>query len=254
MAEMDWIHYDVCGCVSGQPCFSTGHSLHGNRPMGRKEDLEWTRRLFSVETVGNRVVSSEGFGDHYAAYYDIGATKVTPHPASEVRCVPVPMTMLVFHDCCIQNWWELDTYNATPAGSGPPKRGILESMGIAADSGQPRLKGAIDALYGCPPQLFPFGRQYFWVDPKATKTYSFLVRLEDTEVQEAIAEALPVARLHKRIGVCEMTSFEMLSEDGLLQATTFSDGTRITANLSDRDQEAEGHGRIAGHSWKQEQI
>jgi hypothetical protein len=249
MAQMDWIHYDVCGCIPGRPCFSTTHAAHGNRPMGRMDDLEWTRKLFGVETVGNRVVSSEGFADSYAGHYDIGSTKIMPLWGSTGRFVPVPMTMLVFHDCCIQNWWELDTYNATPAGGGAPQDPILQSMEIAAGSGRADLKAAMDALYGLPPNLFPFGKQYFWADFKTLRTFSFLVKLEEAEVQKAIAAALPVARLHKRIGACEMTSFEMLSPDGLVQSTKFSDGTRVVANLSDSGQEVEGYGRIAGHRW-----
>jgi hypothetical protein len=115
--------------------------------------------------------------------------------------------------------------------------------------GLPKLKAAIDALHGYPPNLFPFGKQYAWADFEARRTYSYLVRLEDAPVQEAIAAALPVAKLHRKIGRLEMTGFEMLSDDGALQVTTFADGTRIVANLADDAREVEGAGQMAGQSW-----
>jgi hypothetical protein len=70
-------------------------------------------------------------------------------------------------------------------------------------------------------------------------------------VQEALSAALPVTRLHKRIGMCELTGFEILSEDRLVQATTFSDGTRVVANLSQRDQEAGREGLLPACSWRE---
>ena len=34
-----------------------------------------------------------------------------------------------------------------------------------------REKAAMDALYGSPPSVFPFGRQYTWVDKQARTTH-----------------------------------------------------------------------------------
>jgi hypothetical protein len=111
MSAMDWIHFDVAAMWPGTNCFNTGHELHGGRPLGRIEDVNWTRKLFTPETVGNRVVSSEGFGDHYAAWYDIGTTKLMPALGERPLATPVPMTMLVFHDSCVHDWWEVHNYN-----------------------------------------------------------------------------------------------------------------------------------------------
>jgi len=246
MAEMDWLHFDVSAVWAGRPCFDSRHALHGNRPLGLLGDIEWTRRLFSSETVGNRVVSSEGFADQYTGWYDIGSTKMMPASPWNADCVPIPMTMLVFHDSCVHDWWELHNYNAH-VGFGLTD--LPHGLGTVG-SGQPELKAAIDSLCGCPPSLFPFGKQYSWVDIQTRQTYSYLVRLEDAPVQAGIRAALPVTRLHKKIGLCELVSFEFLSEDRAVQATTFSDGTRVIANLGDREAEAAGCGVLPPHSWR----
>jgi len=247
MAAMDWLHFDVNAVWAGRRCFDTSHAFHNGRPMGCLEDMEWTRKLFSAETVGNRAVSSEGFNDHYAGYYDIGSTKIMPPRPWNAACVPVPMTMLVFHDSCVHDWWELHNYNAH-AGFGLADLG--HGLGTVG-SGQPELKAAMDALGGCPPSLFPFGKQYAWVDRRTRQTYSYLVRLEDEAVQAGLRAALPVTRLHKRIGMCELVSLEFLSEDRTVQATTFSDGTRVLANFGDREAEAADCGVLTPHSWRE---
>jgi len=248
MAAMDWVHYDVSAMCDGRTCFSSDHALHGNKPLGRIGDVVNIRELFSRKTVGNRVVSSEGFGDHYAAWYDVGSTKLMPSADVESVAVPLPMTMLVFHDSCIHDWWEVHNYNAH---SGFPIQELPHGLGRTG-SGLPQLKAALDALQGCPPNLFPFGRQYGWTNRATCETYSYEVRLDDPPVQEALAAALPLAQLHRRIGMSELVSFEMLSEDRLVQATAFADGTRVVANLSDHPQECPGYGVLEAHSWRAE--
>lgn len=246
MKAMDWVHYDVAAMVDGRACFSTEHTLHDGKPLGHISDVENIRELFSLRTVGNRVVSSEGFGDHYAAWYDIGSTKLMPIAGERPLVTPIPMTMLVFHDSCIHDWWEVHNYNAH---AGFPIVDLPHGLGRTG-SGAPRLKAALDALHGCPPNLFPFGKQYGWTNIETRESFSYRVQLEDPEVQDAIRAALPVARLHKRIGMCELVSFELLSDDRLVQATSFADGTRVVANLSDRPQEVPGCDLLPPHSWQ----
>jgi hypothetical protein len=245
MRAMDWIHFDVSANIPGRPCLSREHALHGNQPLSSRSDMAWTRTLLSAETVGNRIVSSEGFCDYHTPAYDVGSTKLLPLEGSS--CTPIPMTMLVFHDSCVHDWWELHNYNANV---GFPLQELPDGLGRVG-SGEPQLKAAMDALYGCPPNLFPFGRQYGWVDAARGQTYSFLVRLEDPSVQEAIRAALPVARLHAKIGMCEMASLAFLSDDRLVQATTFSDGTRVTANLSNEPRHVHDLGLLPAHSWRE---
>jgi hypothetical protein len=245
MAAMDWIHFDVSATFPPTPCFSGEHALHDHRPMGRQADVHHVQQLLSPDTVGNRIVSSEGFVGHYTPQYDIGTAKIMPGRSIAIK-TPVPMTMLVFHDSCVHDWWELQNYNAV---GGWPVREALHGFGLVG-SGLPRLKAAIDALYGCPPNVFPFGRQYAWSSSRTRKTVSFTVELDDPTVQEALREALPVARLHQQIGRCEMVDFRFMSGDRSVQATRFADGTQVVANLGHEPREIEGHGLVPGQSWR----
>jgi hypothetical protein len=246
LRAMDWIHYDVSATRLGRPvCFSHDHALHGGRAMGMRADVEWTRRLLGPETNGNRIVSSEGFQDRYATVYDIGSTKV--HPAwGHATAWPVPLTMLVLHDSMVHQWWEMDTYNAVPGHSLPLKGSRFGHTG----SGGAAAKAAMDALYGSPPQVFPFGRQYGWVDLGSRRSFSYTIQLADREVQRALEAALPMTRLHAKVGKQEMVSFEFLSEDGALQASAFADGTRVVANFSNLPREAAGVGQVPPESWR----
>lgn len=249
MEEMDWLHFDVNATMLPFPCFRSDHDLHGNRPLPSRAEVAKVRRLLSVETVGNRVVSSEGFNDAYTAAYDIGSTKMIPGFQSAPRAMPVPLTMLVYHDCCIHDWWEMHSYNENPCWNAAAAHTGASSLGEAC-SGEPHLKAAIDALYGLPPNIFPFGYQYGWKDQVCGETYGFRMTLQDPQVQEALAAALPVARLHKQIGKLELTDFEFLSDDRFVQRTTFANGTQIVANLGDREADVDGVGRLPAKTWR----
>jgi hypothetical protein len=242
MRDMDWIHYDVGAMSLGLPCLNAGHELHACRPMGRREDMDWTRTLLGPGTNGNRIVSAEGFVDRYATSYDIGSTKILP-AWGDSPFVPVPLTMLVFHDSTVHDWWELHNYNEN-RGFGIARH----RMGVTG-SGSPEKKAAMDALYGCPPNLFPFGRQYAWADWETRRTFSFSVAPEDESVQRAIRAALPVTRLHRRVGRCELVSFGFVTPDFSVQTTAFSDGTRVVANVSDEDRDTSEFGHVRANSW-----
>lgn len=242
MAAMTWSHYDVNATVGPRECHGTGHPWHQSRALDRREDLQLLRELLSPTTNGNRVVSSEGVRDCLADVYDVGTTKLLP-AWGEASCWTVPMTLLVYHDSLVHDWWELHNYNASGRFEHRSRFGVWRD-GAALE------KAAMDALYGCPPNVFPFGRQYRWIDIASRKTESYTVRLEDPEVQQALAAALPVARLHRRTGPLEMLSHEFLSEDGAVQATVFSDGTRVAANLANEARPVEGFGLLPGCSWR----
>ncbi|MEX0886710.1 MAG: hypothetical protein WD009_09750 [Phycisphaeraceae bacterium] len=248
MAWTDWIHFDVNATHGAEPCWNEAHAGHEGRALGREADIELTRPLLSGATVGDRIISSEGFNDAFTSSYDVGTTKMVPLDEPNPRAMPVPLTMLVFHDCCVHDWWELHGYNTNPGW--PMGETITGSPPLGRNgSGEAALKAAQDALYGLPPQVFPFGRQYAWRDVKTRETYPFDIALEDDEVQRALAAALPVTRLHRRIGQLAMTDFEMLSDDRFVQRTTFADGTQVVANLGRREAEVAGVGRIAGRAW-----
>lgn len=243
LRDMDWIHFDVNATRLGrQVCHSRDHALHGCRALGKRGDVEWTRRLLGPETNANRIVSSEGFVDRYAVSYDIGSTKVEPTPWAS-RFIPVPLTGLVLHDSCAHVWWEIYNYNALPgAGLAVNRYGLV-------GAGQAQRKAALDALYGCPPHVFPFGRQYAWTDIGNRRTFSYQIHVDDREVQRALACALPVTQLHRRVGKLDMVAFEFLTGDHSVQATTFADGTRVVANLGQKTEEVPGVGRLAPEAW-----
>ncbi|HUW34307.1 MAG TPA: hypothetical protein VM223_22090 [Planctomycetota bacterium] len=250
MRAVDWLHFDVNATLLPGPCFRRDHALHGNRPLPSRAEVDEVRRLLSAETVGNRVVSSEGFNDACTAAYDIGSTKMIPlFQESSPRAMPVPLSMLVYHDCCIQDWWEMHSYNENPCWNPNTAHTGAGALGMAT-SGVPHLKAAQDALYGLPPNVFPFGYQYGWKDQPCGETFGFRMLIMDPHVQEALACALPVARLHKRIGKLEMLGFEFLSEDRFVQRTTFADGTRVVANLGSGQADVPGIGVLPAKSWR----
>jgi hypothetical protein len=241
---MDWIHFDVLATVPANVCYSLEHQEHGHRAMGKIEDTKKIQEIFTPETCGNRIVSSEGFVGHFTPYYDIGTTKIMPGEKMK-RNTPVPMTMLVFHDSCIHDWWELQNYNALEGFS---IQDFGDGFGLVGN-GRPYLKAALDALYGCPPNLMPFGRQYGWVNIETRESFGFKVTIDDESVQEAMAIALPISQLHKEIGMLEMTGFDFLNDDRTLQTTLFANGTRIISNISSEPIESELYGVILPESW-----
>lgn len=245
MASMDWMHYDVSATRLGRDiCHALDHPSHPGHILDREQDIAMTKRLLSPEINGNRIVSSEGFIDRYAVSYDIGTTKLVAMFPPHSPCIPVPLTSLVLHDSCVHDWWELHNYNEQP---GWPMR---QNRWGWTGSGMAQLKAAMDALYGAPPSVFPFGRQYAWTDVETRSSFSYAIRLEHREVQKALEVALPVAQLHRRTGMQAMTGFEMLSDDGSVQATSFADGTRVIANLGRHTAEVPQVGIMAPATWR----
>jgi hypothetical protein len=247
LKAMDWIHYDVCANYLGrQVCYAKNHPAHPDGPLAATGEVELTRQLFSAAINGNRIVSSEGFMDRYTTQYDVGTTKLWPACGPDAEFIPVPLTGLVFHDSTIHNRWEMDNYNFLP-GFEYQRRSFFGSNG----SGGGQKLAAQDALEGCPPHVFPFGRQYSWVDFASRRTFSFCLQLSDVNVQAALQLARPVAQLHRRIGKLEMAAFDLLTEDAAVQTSQFADGTRIVANISDKKRDAGPHGVLAPNSWKE---
>ena len=223
---MTWDHYDVVACASVGECYGTAHEAHRGRALSRREDLKILRdALLAGRGDGSRAVSSECFNDLFSLEYDLGSVKAWPQ-YGPWPFKPVPLTGLVYHDSIIHSWWEVHNYNS-PYHNRAVGPGLYEYGGGRAD-----LMSAADALYGCPPDVFPFGAQYGWTG-RGAQTYTYRFRLEDECVRYALKKALPVAELHKRIGKLEMVGFEFLSDDYALQRTTFSDGTSVTANFSE---------------------
>jgi hypothetical protein len=100
--------------------------------------------------------------------------------------------------------------------------------------------------------VMPFGAQYAFVGGGMFgKSELYRYNLDVPEVKESLALALPITKLHRRIGKLPCVKHETHLPDGSLQATVFSDGTRVTANFADRPQEAPGAGLLPPVSWKE---
>ena len=108
---------------------------------------------------------------------------------------------------------------------------------------------AMDALYGCPPDVFPFGAQYCWTG-NGSETMLYRFRFDDPEVQLSLKLALPVAKLHGRIGMMEMVDFEFLSENYAVQRTVFEDGTAVCANFGLNVRYHKDIGTLTPCQWK----
>jgi hypothetical protein len=219
--NVTWDHFDVLSCVSPMECYALDHPRHFGRPATRSEDRQWVRDAFLADQQAGLMVSSESFNDAYSVEYDFGSVKAWPQ-YGPWPFWPVPLTMLVYHDSVIHSWWEVHSYNNGWRGRA---NNLFEYSG-----GRPRLMAALDALMGCPPDVFPFGTQYGYTG-HGTDTFLYKYRFEDPEVQIALKAALPVAKLHRRIGRQEMVHFKILSEDGYVQESAFADGTRVVANF-----------------------
>jgi hypothetical protein len=223
--DMTWDHFDVLACVPPMECYALDHPKHAGRLLSRSEDREWVRKAFRADQAMGWMVSSESFNDGYSLELDLGSVKAWPQ-YGPWPFWPIPLTMLVYHDSLIHSWWEVHNYNNPWHGRTSMLEGLFEYGG-----GRPKLMAALDALMGCPPDVFPFGAQYCY-NGRGKETFLYKNRFEDPEVQMALREALPVARLHRRTGKQELVHFKILSEDGYVQETAFADGTRVVANFS----------------------
>jgi hypothetical protein len=235
--DMTWDHFDVLACAPNMECYALDHPAHLGRPMTRAEDRAWVRKTFLADQAKGLPVSSESFNDNYSLEYDLGSVKAWPQ-YGPWPFWPIPLTMLVYHDSIIHSWWEVHNYNNSYFG----RTRMPEHFEYGG--GRPRLMAALDALMGCPPDVFPFGAQYGWTG-RGKETFLFKYRFQDPEVQLALREALPVTQLHRRIGKQEMVHFKILSEDGYVQETAFADGTRVVANFS---RDVVGGTRGIGHA------
>jgi len=232
-------HFDVTASRAALECH------HPDHPIDRREDEAWRRKVLGSARRRGLVVSSEGFWGTSAADYDIGSVKIAL-PLHE-HWYTVPMTSLVYHDSLIHDWWEVDNYN-NPHHRAQFGRG--ENY-FPLGGGYARLQAAQDALAGWPPNVMPFGAQYAFIEGEMAKgTELYRYSLDSPEVQEALELALPVARLHRRIGKTACVAHETLAPGGALQVTTFADGTRVAANFSEEPAAVDDVGIVAAESWR----
>jgi len=239
-AGLDGMHYDVLCCTG------YGEDYHPAHRRDCRDDQRTRRQMLQYASKERGLlVSSEGFKGRETPFYDLGNTKYEHALGGDEYCV-VPMTMLVNHDCAYQTWWEVENYN-NPEHRSQGGRGYSRRFWMGG--GYPYLQSAMDALMGCPPDIFPFGLQYNFVPHKHPELYHYRFRLEDPAVQEAIACAKPVMALNAKVGKLEMVSHKLHTPDGAVQETVFADGTRVIANFANVALEVEGVGRLEAESW-----
>jgi hypothetical protein len=234
-------HFDVTASRNGLSCH------HPDHPLDRRGDAQWRTNVMDTAAQRGNAISSEGFWGWAVGHYDIGSVKI-PLPV-HADWFTVPMTSLVYHDSCIHTWWEVDNYNNPwHRNQGERDRTHFPLTG----GGWQALQAAQDALAGAPPNVMPFGSQYAYVDGRPPNTHLYRYDLGMPEVKQALALALPVANLHRRIGQLDCVSHEVLADDGAVQASVFADGTRVVVNYSDEPREVAGGNRMAPVSWRVE--
>jgi len=241
MKEMTWDHFDVITCATNNECYALDHEAHLGKPLNKTQDREYLRKLL-LAAGEYGPVSSENFNDAYSLEYDIGSVKALVQN-SGFMYMPIPLTMLVYHDSIVHSWWEVHNYNCRYFRR---DRSPFYQYG----GGGYELMAAMDALYGCPPDIHPFGAQYAWTG-EGQKTWLYRFRFEDPETQLALKLALPVAKSHEKIGMMEMVDFEFISDDYNLQRTVFEDGTTIYANFGLHPQFHSECGSLASCEWRQ---
>lgn len=240
-SEMTWDHFDVVTCATNNECYASNHPAHMNEPLTKSADRAFLRKLLKAAGESGGAVSSESFNDAYSLEYDLGSVKAWAQYDGYIF-KPIPLTMLVYHDSIIHSWWEVHSYNSNYFAHD-------YSPFYQYGGGGYELQSAMDALYGCPPDVFPFGAQYCWTgNGKETMLYKF--RFDDPETQHALKLALPVAKHHEKVGMLEMMDFDFLSDDYNLQRTTFADGTKVYANFSLSIKYHGECGAILPRSWK----
>ena len=238
--DMTWDHFDVITCVANNECYALDHESHPGKPLSRTDDRKFIRQLLMQGQAAARAVSSESFNDAYSMEYDMGSVKMWPQ-YGPWEFWPIPLTLLVFHDSMLHTWWEPHNYNCRYFNRDCKK--------YQYGGGRARSMAAMDALYGCVPDVFPFGAMYGWTG-NDSETFLYKMRLEDPETQFALALAKPVAELHRKIGKLEMTEFEIISNDGYLQRTKFADGTTVYANFAAKiSGYIDGIGALQPESW-----
>ncbi len=217
---------------------------HPDHPLDRRDDALWRRKILETGAARGCVISSEGFWGFATPSYDIGSVKI-PVPV-HADWYTVPMTSLVYHDSCVHDWWEVDNYNNPHHHN----QGDRDKAYFPIGGGFQALQACQDALAGFPPNVMPFGSQYAFVAGRMPATELYRYTLDSPEVIEALRLALPVARLHSRIGKLACVKHETLAADGSVQATTYADGTRVVANYSNEPYLVPGAGPLDSTSWQ----
>lgn len=198
---------------------NSNECYHPAHPATRTTSMEYKNRLMQSLLEQKLLVGTEVGREDGAAYYHYNEGMLSPilyrsydagrrmthiYRGAQVdeaitrymlnpRC-RVPLWELVFHDCVISYWYWGDSTNCCP-----------DYM---------KTRDLFCRLYGLPP-LYSF----------AASDWEQLRPM----ILDSYRRTVPVA--HK-LAFCEMTEFQYLQSDRLVQQTVFSDGTEVVANFS----------------------
>jgi len=206
--HLDGAYLDVFTCNEGDECRNPRHR------MTRRECYEYRNQCFEYLLSQNILSSSEEVSDwsvpslvfcHYAPY-----DFMLREPGKPKKGIPVPLYNLVYHDCVIEPW-------------------MMDHVDGAEDYMLYALLNA-GAPYLIRDGAYPNFDGSFESDGKERK------------LEEDIQRCKIVSKLHEKTAKCEMLRHEILDEDGLVQRSSFADGTTVTVDFGNQSYVIDGPG------------
>ena len=195
--DLDCAYLDVFTCNEGDECDNPHHR------MTRKECYAYRNECFEYLLTNNILPSSEEANDwsmpslvfsHYAPYNFMLKAPGTPKYG-----IPVPLFNLVFHDCLIIPW-------------------LMEKVSDNEDY----------MLYA----LINGGIPYLLRDGAYPGMDGAFSENQREKLIEDINRSKVVAELHERIAMQELSHHEILDDEGLVQKSSFADGTTVTVDFT----------------------
>ena len=211
---------DVTTATSLKECYSPVHGATRSQDLvNRQELLKYFSRELGLVTGGEH---GRYYGVPYLHYHEgMMGGGMYGWPAGYLRDVEkredvserylnyginpanrAPLFELVFHDCVVNYWYW-----------GACSDYLHQVMPELTDR-----KTAMNVLYGTPPMMWSHSHGLRWNIP------------EERELMLTIYRN--VCKLHEIIGPQEMVSHAFLSDDRMVQQSTFEDGTVATVNFS----------------------
>ncbi|MDD7739712.1 MAG: DUF5696 domain-containing protein [Fusicatenibacter sp.] len=195
--HLDGTYLDVFTCNEGDECDSPEHR------MTRRECYEYRSKCFHYLLSQGILTSSEEVSDwaieslvfcHYAPY------EFMMRPAGSQKLgIPVPLFNLVYHDCVIEPW-------------------MMEHFDDSDDY----------MLYA----LINGGAPYLIRDAAYPNCDGAFASDKEGDLLEMIQRCRIVSEFQEKVAKCELVHHELLTKDGKLQRSCFSNGMSVTADFS----------------------
>ncbi|MFC1671744.1 DUF5696 domain-containing protein [Planctomycetota bacterium] len=198
---------DVLGAGAPQECFDPDH------PIDNQEDVEYRGKLFQHLMDQGQIVGAE-VGQDWAVkhvHYCEGIMGESYIPFHEDRFrESMPLWNLTFHDCVVAYWYQMRTY--------------------AQDYIYYRVK----------PECFQDWREKMLWDLVFGNPSNWTFKGEFPDMHQRMKDTLILEESHEKIGFEQMTDHQLLSDDGKIRRSTFSDGTQITVNFNEEPADVDG--------------